>query len=57
MIEMIMNGTSSETNNPYKGAFNTKAQANRISKDKKNKTLGLSETNSAKKLKEVSTER
>ena len=57
MIEMIMNGTTSETNNPYIGASKTKAQANRISKDKRNKTLGFSETNSAKKLKESSTER
>ena len=57
MIEMIMNGTTSETNNPYIGASNTKVQANRISKDKKNKTLGFSETNSAKNLKEASTER
>ena len=57
MIEMIINGTTSETNNPYIGASKTKAQANRISKDKRNKTLGFSETNSAKKLKESSTER
>ena len=57
MIEMIMNGTTSETNNPYIGASNTKAQASGISKDKRNKTLGFSETNSAKKLKESSTER
>ena len=54
---MIMNGTTSETNNPYIGASNTKAQASGISKGKKSKTLGLSETNSAKQLKEASTER
>ena len=48
MIEMIMKGTTSGTNNPYISASNTKAQASGISKGKKSKTLGLSETNSAK---------
>ena len=54
MIEMIMNGTQSEQNNPYIGIPRASSKAKDLPKVQKSRTMGLNKTNSTNQIKEGS---